>query len=64
MTSFTEVIRYQHFQQVTYMASLGFTVPPLDTKVPGPPLIYLVGFLAISDPTSIFVYDPLTLALL
>ena len=24
--------------------------PPLDTKAPGPPLIYLVGPLAISDP--------------
>ena len=23
---------------------------PLDTKAPGPPLIYLVGLLAISDP--------------
>ena len=41
------------------MTSLGFIAappppkilgPPLDTKVPGPPLIYLVGPLAISDP--------------
>ena len=39
------------------MASLGFiaTPPknvtsPLDTKAPGPPLIYLVGHLAISYP--------------
>ena len=38
------------------MASLGFIAPPkilgppLDTKAPGPPLIYLVGPLAISDP--------------
>ena len=37
------------------MASLGFIGPPkfrspLDTKAPGPPLIYLVGPLAISDP--------------
>ena len=39
------------------MASLGFTGPPknvrsplLDSKAPGPPLIYLVGPLAISDP--------------
>ena len=24
--------------------------PPLDTKAPGPPLIYLVGLLAISEP--------------
>ena len=38
------------------MASLGFIdppkilgPPPLDTKAPGPPLIYLVGPLAISD---------------
>ena len=31
------------------MASLGFIGPPLDTKAPGPPLIYLVGPLAISD---------------
>ena len=42
------------------MASLGFIGPPkilstllnlasLDTKVPGPPLIYLVGPLTISD---------------
>ena len=27
-----------------------FRSPPLDTKAPGPPLIYLVGPLAISDP--------------
>ena len=44
------------------MASLGFISPPkilgpplnlgptLDAKAPGPPLIYLVGPLAISDP--------------
>ena len=37
------------------MTSLGFIVPPkfrssLDTKAPGPPLIYLEGPLAISDP--------------
>ena len=38
------------------MPSLGFIAPPkilgppLDTKAPGPPLIYLVGPLAISDP--------------
>ena len=45
------------------MASLGFIAPPpkilgpplnlglpLDTEAPGPPLIYLVGPLAISDP--------------
>ena len=41
------------------MASLGFIAPPppplkfrspLDTKAPGPPLIYLVGPLAILDP--------------
>ena len=41
------------------MASLGFIAPPptpynfrspLDTKAPYPPLIYLVGLLAISDP--------------
>ena len=39
------------------MASLGlvgppsnFRFPPLDTKAPGPPLIYLVGPLAILDP--------------
>ena len=37
------------------MASLGFIGPPkfrspLDTKAPGPPLIYLVGPLAILDP--------------
>ena len=38
------------------MPSLGFIAPPkilsppLDTKAPGPPLIYLVGHLAISDP--------------
>ena len=43
------------------MTSLGFIGPPkilglplnwvpLDTKAPGPPLIYLVGPLAISDP--------------
>ena len=36
------------------MASLGFIGPPtfrspLDTKAPGPPLIYLLGPLAISD---------------
>ena len=44
------------------MASLGFIGPPLnlgtplDTKAPGPPLIYLVGPLAISDPhINIFV---------
>ena len=38
------------------MLSLGFIAPPLnvssplDTKAPDPPLIYLVGPLAISDP--------------
>ena len=38
------------------MASLGFTAPPpkilgaLDTKALGPPLIYLAGPLATSDP--------------
>ena len=38
------------------MASLGFIGPlpkfrfPLDTKAPGPPLIYQVGPLAILDP--------------
>ena len=40
------------------MASLGFIAPhpplnfrsPLDTKAPGPPLIYPVGPLAILDP--------------
>ena len=44
------------------MASMGFIGPPkilgpspkfrapVDTKAPGPPLIYLVGLLAISDP--------------
>ena len=35
------------------MASLGFIAPPpptLDTKAPGPPLIYLVGPLAVLDP--------------
>ena len=38
------------------MASLGFIgppkilVPPLDAKAPGPPLTYLVGPLALSDP--------------
>ena len=38
------------------MASLGFIAPPpkfrspLDAESPGPPLIYLVGPLAISDP--------------
>ena len=37
-----------------FMESLGFIVPPkirspLDTKAPGPPLIYLVGPLAILD---------------
>ena len=37
------------------MASLGFIGPPkfrspLDTKAPGPPLIYLVGPLTILDP--------------
>ena len=42
------------------MVSLGFIAPPpspplkfrspLDTKAPGPPLIYLVGPLTISDP--------------
>ena len=38
------------------LASFGFIAPPhkfrssLDTKAPGPPLIYLVGPLAISDP--------------
>ena len=37
---------------------------PLDTKAPGPHLIFLIGPLAISDPSSIFVWDPLTLALL
>ena len=36
------------------MASLGFIGPPkfrspIDTKAPGPPLIYLVGLLAVSD---------------
>ena len=40
---------------ISGMASLGFIAPPkfrylLDTKAPGPPLIYLVGPLAISDP--------------
>ena len=40
---------------ILYMASLGFIAPPkfrspLDTKAPSPPLIYLVGPLAISDP--------------
>ena len=37
------------FQRFRNMASLGFIAPPLDTKAPGPPLIYLVGLLAISD---------------
>ena len=32
------------------MASLGFIGPPLIPKHPGPPLIYLVGLLPISDP--------------
>ena len=38
------------------MPSLGFIAPPkilsppLDTKAPGPPLIYLVGHLAITHP--------------
>ena len=38
------------------MASLEFIAPPpkirspLDIKAPGPPLIYLVGLLAISEP--------------
>ena len=39
------------------MAALGFIAPPkknfmsaLDTKAPGPPLIYLVEPLAIPDP--------------
>ena len=41
---------------IRIMASLGFIGPlpkfrvPLDTKAPGPPLIYQVGPLAISDP--------------
>ena len=47
---------------VIIMTSLGFIAPPpkilappqfrssLDTKVPGPPLIYLGGLLAVSDP--------------
>ena len=29
---------------------IGVHRPPLDTKAPGPPLIYLVGPLAISEP--------------
>ena len=54
------------------MASLGFIAPPplprfrplFDTKAPGPPLIYLVGPLAISDPHINICVGPLTLALL
>ena len=58
------------------MASLGFIAPPLprpppskfrsplDTKTPGPQLIYLVGPLAISDAHINIYVGPLTLALL
>ena len=49
------------------MASLGFIASPynfrspLDTKTPHPPLIYLVGLLAISDPhINICVGPPYT----
>ena len=48
------------------MASLGLICPlnlgpPLDTKAPGPPLIYLVGLLGISDPhINIYVGPPNT----
>ena len=48
--------------------SLKFRSPlnlvPLNTKAPGPPLIYLVGPLAISDPHINICVGPLTLALL
>ena len=37
---------------------------PLDTKAQAPPLIYLVGFLAISDPHINICVGPLTTALL
>ena len=37
---------------------------PLDTKTPGPQLIYLVGPLAISDAHINIYVGPLTLALL
>ena len=49
------------------MTSLGFIDPPLkfevplDTKALGPPLIYLIGPLAISDPYINICVGPLTL---
>ena len=48
------------------MASLGFIGPPkfrfpLDTNAPGPPLIYLVGLFAISDPHINICVGPLNI---
>ena len=57
------------FAELLIMLSLGFIGPPpkilgppLDTKAPGPPLIYLVQPLAISDPHINVCVGALTLA--
>ena len=50
------------FAELLIMLSLGFIGPPLDTKAPGPSLIYLVQPLAISDPHINVCVGALTLA--
>ena len=58
------------FLSTVNMASLRFIAPPkilgppLDTKAPGPPLIYLLGPLAISDPPYQCVGPPNTCVVL
>ena len=56
------------FAELLIIASLGFIAPskilgpPIDTKASGPPLIYLVRPLAISDPHINVCVGALTLA--
>ena len=48
-SSFLKISTFYHWGS-NFRSPPKFSPPPLDTKAPGPPIIYQVGPLAISDP--------------